>query len=59
MDLVSVIVPVYSGETELNRCIDSILNQTYKEIELILIDDVKQKEAFAMALNYAFLHILM
>lgn len=35
----SVIVPVYNVEKYLSRCIDSILNQTYKKIEIILIDD--------------------
>lgn len=37
--LVSIIVPVYNSENTLGRCIDSILNQTYKEFELILVND--------------------
>ena len=37
--LISVIVPVYNVEKYLNRCIDSILNQTFKQIEVILVDD--------------------
>ena len=37
--LISVIVPVYNVEKYLNRCIDSILNQTFKQIEIILVDD--------------------
>lgn len=39
MDLISVIVPVYNVQDYLHRCVDSILRQTYKEIEIILIDD--------------------
>lgn len=37
--LLSIIVPVYNTEKYLNRCIDSILEQTHKHLELILIDD--------------------
>lgn len=38
-NLISVIVPVYNVKDILYKCIDSILNQSYKNIELILIDD--------------------
>lgn len=36
---VSVIVPVYKAEKYIDRCIKSILNQTYKDLEIILVDD--------------------
>ena len=39
MDLISIIVPVYNVEDYLEKCIDSLLNQTYKNLEIILIDD--------------------
>ncbi len=39
MEKVSIIVPVYNGEKSVKRCSDSILNQDYPELELILIDD--------------------
>ena len=39
MPKISVIVPVYKVEPYLNRCIDSILNQTYTDLEVILVDD--------------------
>ena len=37
--LISVIVPVYNVEKYLRKCVDSILSQTYKNLEIILIDD--------------------
>lgn len=36
---VSVIIPVYGVEKYLNRCVESVINQTYKDLEIILVDD--------------------
>lgn len=38
-ELISVIIPVYNVEKYLARCIDSVINQTYKNIEIILVND--------------------
>lgn len=38
-ELISVVVPVYNVENYLKKCIDSIINQTYKKLEIILVDD--------------------
>lgn len=38
-DLISVIVPVYNIEKYVERCIDSIINQTYSNLEIIIVDD--------------------
>lgn len=38
-DLISIIVPVYNSEKTLHRCITSVLKQSYRKLELILIDD--------------------
>ena len=37
--LISVIVPIYNVEEYLNRCVESLVNQTYKNLEIILVDD--------------------
>ncbi|MGX7112127.1 glycosyltransferase family 2 protein [Gemella cuniculi] len=39
MDKISVIVPVYNVEQYLEKCVNSIINQTYKNLEIILVDD--------------------
>ena len=39
MAKISVVVPIYNVEKYLNRCVDSILNQTFTDFELILVDD--------------------
>ena len=39
MPKISIIVPVYKAENYLRRCVDSILNQTFTDFELILVDD--------------------
>ena len=39
MEKISVIVPIYKVEKYLCKCIDSIINQTYKNLEIILVDD--------------------
>lgn len=39
MSLISVIVPIYNVEKYLDKCIESIVNQTYKNLEIILVDD--------------------
>ena len=43
--LVSVIIPVYNVEQFLNKCVESVLNQTYKNLEIILIDDGSTDES--------------
>ena len=38
-DLISIIIPMYNSEKTLNRCIESVLKQTYSNIEVVLIND--------------------
>ena len=37
--MISIIIPVYNGEKHLQRCFDSIRHQTYKDFEVIIVDD--------------------
>ena len=37
--IISVIVPVYNTDSYLEKCIDSILGQTYRNLEIIIVDD--------------------
>ena len=53
MAVISVIVPVYNAEKYLNRCIDSILDQTFKDLELILVDDGSKDSSGDICEKYA------
>ena len=52
-ELISIIVPVYNTENYLNRCVESILNQTYEQFELILVDDGSTDNSFEVCEKYA------
>ena len=51
--LISIIVPVYNSEQTLNRCIDSILGQTYRNFELLLINDGSKDRSGEICDEYA------
>ncbi len=50
---VSVIVPIYKVESYLMQCLDSIVNQTMRDIEIILVDEGERDQCFAIMLLYA------
>lgn len=51
--LISIIVPVYEVEPYIRKCLDSIVNQTYKNLEIILIDDGSPDRCGAICEEYA------
>ncbi len=53
MSYFSIIIPAYNADRYLNRCIDSILNQTYTDYEIILIDDESTDTTKDIALEYS------
>lgn len=53
MELVSVIVPIYNVEEYLERCVQSILLQTYENLEIILVDDGSPDKCGQMCDEYA------
>ncbi len=53
MPEISIIVPVYKVEKYINKCVDSILNQTFQDFELILVDDGSPDNCGAICDEYA------
>lgn len=51
-NLISVIVPVYNNENYIEECLDSIINQTYKNIEIIIINDGSTDTSMNKCLNF-------
>lgn len=52
MPKVSIIVPMYNSEKFLDRCIQSLINQTLKDIEIILVNDASPDNSLDLARNY-------
>ena len=52
-DLLSVIIPVYNVEIYLPRCLDSVIGQTYKNLEIIIVDDGSTDNSGKIAEQYA------
>ena len=50
---ISVIVPVYNAERYIERCVDSILTQTFSDFELIMIDDGRTDQSGIICEKYA------
>ncbi len=51
--MISVIIPVYNSQAYLDACMDSVLNQTYRNLDVILVDDGSTDESGAMCDAYA------
>ncbi|WP_300753068.1 glycosyltransferase family 2 protein [uncultured Brachyspira sp.] len=49
---VSVVIPVYNAEKYLEKCLDSVINQTLKEIEIICIDDCSTDKSYSILEKY-------
>ena len=53
MEKVSIVIPVYNNEIYLEKCLDSIINQTYDNIEIILINDGSSDNSLAIMKKYS------
>lgn len=53
IEKISVIVPVFNSELYLAKCLDSILNQSYKNLEIILVNDGSKDQSGAICDNYS------
>lgn len=60
-DLVSIIIPVYNSEKYISRCLDSVICQTYRNIEIIVINDGSKDDSLKIlksySKKYSFIHL--
>ena len=52
-DLVSVVIPVYNSEKYLEECLNSVLGQTHKDIEIIAVDDGSEDSSLDILKKYS------
>ena len=52
-ELISVIVPIHNSEKYLPQCLESIIAQTYRNLEIILVDDYSDDRSPAICDEYA------
>ena len=52
MHKISIIIPVYNAEKFLNKCLDSVVNQTYKNIEIICVNDGSKDDSLKILREY-------
>ncbi|MPV62904.1 glycosyltransferase family 2 protein, partial [Campylobacter hepaticus] len=50
--LISIIIPIYNVESYLKECLDSVVNQSYANLDIILIDDGSTDKSLDIALQY-------
>ena len=55
-NLISILMPVYNDAVHINEAIDSILNQTFKQFELLIIDDGSTDSTLNIISKYSVMH---
>ncbi len=56
LPLISVLIPVYEVEEYLDRCVQSVLAQTYENFEVVMVDDGSKDRSAEIASRYAGKH---
>ena len=49
---VSIVIPIYNAEISIETCLKCLINQTYKNIEIICIDDGSEDDSYKIVENY-------
>ena len=50
--MISIIIPIYNAGRSLTKCVKSVLSQTYKDIEVLLINDGSTDNSLAICIEY-------